>query len=657
MLTDSTLRATEDSREPASFKEGLRLVHWRLISLMVCLGLAFGCGSDGAAPADAGADAAQACAASDPAVCTGSKLLYCDDLGIARSIDCAAETGGACVTTGDGAFCSAPGGGNSEPWHPSISGAHFIEYPLAVRLPIQNAWEYSCGNSPGNNNYHRSHQSIDFGAYHGSSAELELCAGPFADWDGVPVLAPCDGYAVGIDDSNRLDKNGLNVQLGRQVLLRCDQTAQYGKKTLNFFVDLIHLWTIDGSLHTIPASDRGKCASGAVKCPPEWTRVLSGSRVGTVGNTGDQVFHHLHMSTALVENADDGLFPLTADLPGHVDPFDLRTLNSCPTGSEQSYPDGIGAPQDASCGPNYLWKKCPPQAPPFGSLTDYKVRRCSGGKVQECRLDKGIPKWNDLTSCTCDALGVGCLGGGQLDMSSVPNDMAVADLSVPPDMAALADLAVPLDMSVKPDLSAPPDMAALPDLAQIPDMATVVDMAKPMELCDGIDNDGNGIVDDPLMCWRTIYRWRDAGTGAECWGLTDQNGPAPFGCNGYVYDREAFIVHATSIANTAEGRQCSHLTDHIIAFDQMTWDALKLGGYDCTLSLGYFYAWGTAPPNGKTPFPFTCPLYRFSFMAMGNGAHLFTPGPDDLTGKTCEPPPRADVMTNVACFGGKPAGC
>lgn len=180
----------------------------------------------------------------------------------------------------------------------------------------------------------------------------------------------------------------------------------------------------------------------------------------------------------------------------------------------------------------------------------------------------------------------------------------------------------------------------------------------PSETCNGIDDDGDGVVDNPPGCWRTIYRFRtNAGypIEARCYDTTNAASSA---CPGYVYEREAFVVHANSIPGTFELRQCSKQTDHILidggASDRT---ALQNAGYDCSTVLGYAYSLGLAPAASKTPFSYACPLYRFSYSTDSTGAHIFTTGADLTNGMTCEPPARATVQSNTTCFGSTPAGC
>lgn len=174
------------------------------------------------------------------------------------------------------------------------------------------------------------------------------------------------------------------------------------------------------------------------------------------------------------------------------------------------------------------------------------------------------------------------------------------------------------------------------------------------EICNNIDDDGNGIIDDPRICWRPVYRFIDRVTGARCWA--NETFP-PSRCSGYSYEIEAFVVSNDPRSGTFRAQQCSRGTDHIIV-DIASGDyrALVDAGYDCSYSLGYFFYLGSEP-RGMTPFGSACSLWRYRYSTPGGGAHLFTRGADSVTGMICEAPARAAVITNFACFGSSAPGC
>lgn len=179
------------------------------------------------------------------------------------------------------------------------------------------------------------------------------------------------------------------------------------------------------------------------------------------------------------------------------------------------------------------------------------------------------------------------------------------------------------------------------------------------EFCNGLDDDGNGLIDDRPSCWTTIYRFQTSTGGALEARCLGPSMAVPSQCAGYVYEREAFIVPSTMIpGRTFPARQCSRLTDHIVVDERSTdRTVLEGAGYDCGLRLGYPFLPGMAPVGRETTFPYACDLFRFRYTAGSTGAHLFTTGTDSTTGLTCEPPARAQVMSTTACFASRPSGC
>ena len=174
------------------------------------------------------------------------------------------------------------------------------------------------------------------------------------------------------------------------------------------------------------------------------------------------------------------------------------------------------------------------------------------------------------------------------------------------------------------------------------------------ETCNGEDENCDGIIDEPSSCWVAIYRFQD-GNGARCWNTSPS---APATCSGYSYEIEAWIVPSTSVPDTYRARQCSSGTDHIIVeYGSSDYSVLQGAGYDCSLDLGYIYDLGSGPNSSELPFSNKCDLVRYSYSTPGGGAHLFTRGADDVTGMSCEPPTRGEVLTDHDCFLGTPPGC
>lgn len=116
--------------------------------------------------------------------------------------------------------------------------------------------------------------------------------------------------------------------------------------------------------------------------------------------------------------------------------------------------------------------------------------------------------------------------------------------------------------------------------------------------CDGEDNDGNGIIDDPPGCWAEV--WEFSGPdGVRCFGV-DQRHP-PGTCRGYwpFAEAPAFWLASLPVPGTVPLVQCSRGADHVlVSVGGLGWDvsadAWEALGYDCGLTLGY--AWVDAAP-------------------------------------------------------------
>lgn len=184
------------------------------------------------------------------------------------------------------------------------------------------------------------------------------------------------------------------------------------------------------------------------------------------------------------------------------------------------------------------------------------------------------------------------------------------------------------------------------------------------EVCNGLDDDSDGTIDEPSVCWRLVHRWQSNngwGLEARCLGLSATT-PPPH-CGGYVHERAGFIIPAFPVPGTFEARQCSSGHDHVLV-DAATVEFASLNAnsaWSCDYVLGYPYARNQAPSLSEMPWQLECPVYRFGYTNSGQGgSHLFTIGSDNLTNLMCEGA-RADVhMSNVSptyCFPSRPTGC
>lgn len=154
----------------------------------------------------------------------------------------------------------------------------------------------------------------------------------------------------------------------------------------------------------------------------------------------------------------------------------------------------------------------------------------------------------------------------------------------------------------------------------------------PVEVCNGIDDDADGSVDEGINCWTAVYRWRDTATGGLAWGVSDASPPAVVESGSWVLDGEEFVISNTGYLGTQPLYLCGTGLDHLL----VTNTAPAVGaGYDCSTLLGHVWPVSGAPTGTAFGPPSNC--YRFGGQNSGGGTkHLFSDGGDTLVGLTCE---------------------
>jgi hypothetical protein len=188
--------------------------------------------------------------------------------------------------------------------------------------------------------------------------------------------------------------------------------------------------------------------------------------------------------------------------------------------------------------------------------------------------------------------------------------------------------------------------------------------------CDGVDTDGNGVIDDPEVCWAPVYAWTGGG-GGRCFGASASEPPAP--CAGYLREgaAPAFALAARLVRGTVPVRQCSLGSEHVLIADvplfgpttdtnpRLASDAWRALGYACDPVLGQ--AFTAAPEVGAavTPYGPVCALSRMMSTAGGGGRWTAWLGGDPAPdGWLCEPDSTWWVGSAAAtCAATAPARC
>ena len=191
--------------------------------------------------------------------------------------------------------------------------------------------------------------------------------------------------------------------------------------------------------------------------------------------------------------------------------------------------------------------------------------------------------------------------------------------------------------------------------------------------CNWLDDDGNGVIDDPDTCWNAVYRYVND-SGASCLGLNIDSPPVSCIEFSLSNTEPLFTIPVTNISDTVEARQCSRGEDHVIAvgdrnveppeefethFESIeAWEAI---GYDCSLHLGYLPERDLNLLEGRVNVGEICQLYsalsvQDTFEPMG--VHYYFLGhKDDLEGKMCQPPQVAYVFSKNSCPSEPPPAC
>ncbi len=149
------------------------------------------------------------------------------------------------------------------------------------------------------------------------------------------------------------------------------------------------------------------------------------------------------------------------------------------------------------------------------------------------------------------------------------------------------------------------------------------------EDCDGVDNDCDGDMNDEWnVCYATVYRHKSDSSETRCWSVNTTATPSY--CDGYSYEREAFVIAKQQFDGNVKLYSCytgadeGYWYDQIFTTDSSDRSALMSAGYICS-TVGYTWDAGDGPATGLSPFS-TCDVARYVWdesAGVGNG-HVFT---------------------------------
>ncbi|TAK32776.1 MAG: hypothetical protein EPO40_01740 [Myxococcaceae bacterium] len=159
----------------------------------------------------------------------------------------------------------------------------------------------------------------------------------------------------------------------------------------------------------------------------------------------------------------------------------------------------------------------------------------------------------------------------------------------------------------------------------------------PVEVCDGRDNDSDGVIDDLESCWSPVYRFWDAAHRSRCYATTpDTSG----GCAGFAREFNessgvvygpVFFLAREPIPGTVALIPFDNGPDHILTRqdDSGAIDELTRAMYARRAPLGYIWSDVSSPPPGTFYRPAEAatalvqPLRRYS----RDGVHLYANNP------------------------------
>jgi len=130
--------------------------------------------------------------------------------------------------------------------------------------------------------------------------------------------------------------------------------------------------------------------------------------------------------------------------------------------------------------------------------------------------------------------------------------------------------------------------------------------SQPAETCNGLDDDGDNIIDEVESCWRPVYRFWDTtmplSARSRCYGTSSN---APSGCAGYSLEfaGPVFYLYAVAVTGTVGliPFDATDSDDHILAEESNGPDLAYLRSHNFSerARLGYMWSSTTQAPVGN----------------------------------------------------------
>ena len=117
----------------------------------------------------------------------------------------------------------------------------------------------------------------------------------------------------------------------------------------------------------------------------------------------------------------------------------------------------------------------------------------------------------------------------------------------------------------------------------------------PVEICDGIDNDGDGVIDNSESCWLAVDRyWKTSSPQPRCYASSTLT------CSGYTLEYgSVYFLYAVQVSGTVGIDLLGNGDDRmLVREDRAELASLQSNGWTNYGRLGYIWSDTANPPSG-----------------------------------------------------------